>query len=118
MLLEVLMQYSCILFLINCRLERRFRAIQIVIIKNFVVVSSVSIKRVDCTLLLGALRARATIFDLITTQSPIGTQTSNFLVFRLQPFTFLCFSIKAYVVGTDLNCLSKLKFLPRMLSVI
>ena len=108
MLLEVLMQYSCILFLINCRLKRRFRAIQIVIITNFVV-SSVSIKRVDCTLLLGALTARATIFDLITTQSPIGTQTSNILVFRLLPFTFLCFSIKAYVVGTDLNCLSKVE---------
>ena len=48
MLLEVLMQYSCINSHKLSSLERRFRDIQIVIITNFVVVSSVGIKRVDC----------------------------------------------------------------------
>ena len=45
MLLEILMQCSHKV----PPLERRFRDIQIVIITNFVVVSSVGIKRVDCS---------------------------------------------------------------------
>ena len=48
MLLEVLMKYSCIISHLLSSLERRFRDILIVIITNFVVVSSVGIKRVDC----------------------------------------------------------------------
>ena len=36
-------------FSLNAKIERRFRDIQIVIITNFVVVSSVGIKRVICT---------------------------------------------------------------------
>ena len=48
MLHEGLMQYSCIISHKLSPLERRFRDIQIVIITNFVVVSSVGIKRVDC----------------------------------------------------------------------
>ena len=47
MLLEVLMQYSCIVFHYLSSLEQRFRDIQIVIITNFVVVSNVAIKRAD-----------------------------------------------------------------------
>ena len=48
MLLEVLMQYSCIIPHKPSPLKQRFCNIQIVIITNFVVVSSVGIKRVDC----------------------------------------------------------------------
>ena len=48
MLLEVLMQYSGIISQNLSPLVRRFCNIQIVIITNFVAVSSVSIKRVDC----------------------------------------------------------------------
>ena len=48
MLLEVLMQYSCIISRKLPPIERRFRDIQIVITTNFVVVSSIGIKRVDC----------------------------------------------------------------------
>ena len=48
MLLEVSMQCSCIIYLTLSPLERRFRDIQIVIITTFVVVSDVSIKRVEC----------------------------------------------------------------------
>ena len=48
MLLEVLMQYSCIISEKLSPLERRFYDIQIVIITNFAVVSNVGIKRVDC----------------------------------------------------------------------
>ena len=47
MLLEVLMQYSCIISRWLSALERMFRESQIIIITNFVVVSSVGIKRVD-----------------------------------------------------------------------
>ena len=47
MLLEVLMQYSCIISHKLSLLERRFRNIQIVIKTNFVVVASVGIKRMD-----------------------------------------------------------------------
>ena len=49
MLLEILMQCSCIISHKVPPLERRFRDIQIVIITNFVVVSSVGIKRVYCS---------------------------------------------------------------------
>ena len=45
MLLEVLMQYSCILSHLLSPLERRFRDIHIVIIRNSVIVSSVGISR-------------------------------------------------------------------------
>ena len=48
MLLEILMQCSCIISHSLPSLERRFRDIQIVIITNFVFVSSVGTKRVDC----------------------------------------------------------------------
>ena len=48
MLLEVLMQYSCIISEKLSPLERRVCDIQIVIITNFVVVSSVGVKRDDC----------------------------------------------------------------------
>ena len=47
-LLEVLMQYSCIISHQQSPPERRFRDIEIVITTNFVVVWSVGIKRVDC----------------------------------------------------------------------
>ena len=47
-LLEVLMQYSYIISHELSPFQRRFRCIQIVIITNVVVVSSVSMKRVDC----------------------------------------------------------------------
>ena len=49
MLLEVLMQYSCIISQKLSPLEQRFHDIQIVIITNFVIVSNVGIKRVDST---------------------------------------------------------------------
>ena len=42
------MQYSCIISHQSSPLERRVRDILIVIVMNFVVVSSVGIKRVDC----------------------------------------------------------------------
>ena len=49
MMLEVLMRYSCIIsHKLSSPLERRFGDIQIVIITNFVVVSSDGIKRVEC----------------------------------------------------------------------
>ena len=51
MLLEGLMQYSYIISQYLSSLDGRFRHIQIIIITNFVVVSSVGIKRVDCTYL-------------------------------------------------------------------
>ena len=47
LLLEVLMQYSCILSHELSPIERRFHDIRIVIIKKSVV-SHVGIKRVDC----------------------------------------------------------------------
>ena len=50
MLLEILMQCSCIILHQLPPLERRFGDIQIVIITNCVDVSSVGIKRVDCTM--------------------------------------------------------------------
>ena len=54
MLLDILMQYSCIISHQLSLLERRFHDIQIVIIKNLVAVSSgVGIKRVDCIFWLG-----------------------------------------------------------------
>ena len=43
----------------------------------------------------------STVFDLITADTPISAQSSNSVVFRLQPVYFL----KANVVGTDLNCI-------------
>ena len=48
MLLEVLMQYSCIISHWLSPLELRFRDSQNVTIAKFVVVSSADIKRVDC----------------------------------------------------------------------
>ena len=48
MLLEVLMQYSCIISHYLSPLKRRFRDIQIVILTNFVIVLSIGIKKVDC----------------------------------------------------------------------
>ena len=47
-----------------------------------------------------------TIFNLITTHTPISAQLSSFVVFMLQP-TFLYVVEEAYVVGTHLrlNCL-------------
>ena len=50
----------------------------------------------------------AFLVDLIITHTPISTQTSNFLVFRLQLCTFIYFFLKAYVVGSYLNCLDLL----------
>ena len=44
-----------------------------------------------------------TVFDLITTHTPISAQSRNFVVFRYIPFVY--FFIKAYVVGTHLNCI-------------
>ena len=49
MLLEVLMQYPCIISYKLLLLERRFCDVQIVSITNFVVVSSVGIKMVNYT---------------------------------------------------------------------
>ena len=48
MLLEDFMQCFCIISHKPSLFERRFCDIQIVIITNFVVISSVSIKKVDC----------------------------------------------------------------------
>ena len=49
-----------------------------------------------------------TVFDLITTHTPISAQSKNSVVFRLQPvYFFLYFFTKAYVVGTHLNCIDK-----------
>ena len=48
MLLEVLMNIPAYIFIKQSPLEQKFRAIQIVIITNFVVVASVGIKKVDC----------------------------------------------------------------------
>ena len=67
-----------------------------------------------------------TVFDLITAHTPISTQSSNSVVFRLHvPSVLFCFLldkciccgylselhrlvIKAYVVGTHLNCIDLL----------
>ena len=50
--------------------------------------------------------SRTTVLDLITAHTPISAQSSNLVVFRLQPVYFLStFFIKAYVVGTHLNCI-------------
>ena len=47
-----------------------------------------------------------TVFYLITAHTPTSAQSSNFVVFRLQPvYFFVYFFIKAYVVGTYLNCI-------------
>ena len=45
-----------------------------------------------------------TVFDLIITHTPISVQSSNSVVFRLQPVYFF---IKAYVVETHLNCIDR-----------
>ena len=47
MLLEVLMQNSCLISHYLLPLKRRFRDIQIVIIMNFVILTSVGVSRVD-----------------------------------------------------------------------
>ena len=55
-----------------------------------------------------------TVFDLITARTPISAQSSNSIIFRLQPVYFMSisykgiccgysFDIKAYVVGTHLT---------------
>ena len=44
------MEYSCIFSDKLSPLEQRFRASQIIFITNFVIISSVGIKRVDCML--------------------------------------------------------------------
>ena len=49
---------------------------------------------------------QSTVFDLITTHTPIRAQSSNFLVIRLQAVT-IYFFVKAYAVGTHLICLDK-----------
>ena len=47
-----------------------------------------------------------TVFDLITAHTPISAQSSDFVVLRLQAvYFFVYFFIKAYVVGTHLNCI-------------
>ena len=48
MLLDVLIQYSCFLHNFSLTVERKFRDSQIFSLTNFVVVSSVGIKKVDC----------------------------------------------------------------------
>ena len=48
MLFEVLMQYSCIISHQLSSLEQRLCDIQVVITRNFVDVSSFSVKRTDC----------------------------------------------------------------------
>ena len=48
-LLEVFMQYFCIISHYLSLLEQRFCDFQIVIITNSVIISSVCIKRVDCS---------------------------------------------------------------------
>ena len=52
-------------------------------------------------------KIRNTVFNLITARTPISTQSRNSVVFRLQPvyLKFPYFFIKAYVVGTHLNCI-------------
>ena len=50
---------------------------------------------------------RSTIIDLITEHAPISAQSSNLVVFRLQPVYFYLLLYKTYVVGTHLNCLDK-----------
>ena len=49
---------------------------------------------------------KITIFDLITAHTPISAQSRNSVVFRLQPVSFFFTSfLKAYVMGTHLNCI-------------
>ena len=49
------------------------------------------------------------VFNLITAHTPISAQSSHSVVFRLQPvYLFVHFFIKAYVVGTHLNCIDLL----------
>ena len=43
-----------------------------------------------------------TVLDLISAHTPISAQSSNSAVLKLQP---VCFFVKAYVVGTHLNCI-------------
>ena len=57
-------------------------------------------------LYLRDLDTLSTVFELITAQTPISTQSSNSVIFRLQPvYIVVYFLIKAYVVGTHLNCI-------------
>ena len=50
---------------------------------------------------------RYTVFDLITAHTPISAQSSDFVVLRLQAvYFFVYFFIKAYVMGTHLNCIN------------
>ena len=48
-----------------------------------------------------------TVFYLITTHTPINTQSSNSTDLNYIQCTFVYFFIKAYVVGTHLNCINK-----------
>ena len=45
-----------------------------------------------------------TLFEPVTTHTPLSAQSSNFLVFRLQP-AFIYLFLLTYVIGTHLNCL-------------
>ena len=47
-----------------------------------------------------------TVFDLINAHTPIGAQSSNSVLFRLQPSILFCLLLYRgiYVVGTHLNC--------------
>ena len=66
-----------------------------------------------CTLFRTKVRlfneTKFTVLDLITAHTHISAQSSNFKVVMIQPIFFFCmyFFIKAYVVGTHLNCLDK-----------
>ena len=51
----------------------------------------------------------STVFDLITAHTPISSQSSNFLVFRLMSVYFYLLLYTEYVVGTNLDCLNKLR---------
>ena len=51
-----------------------------------------------------------TVFDLITAQTPISTQSSNSVQFQITTCVhFVYFFIKAYVVATNLNCIDLFK---------
>ena len=54
---------------------------------------------------LQCLQRQITIFDLITAHTPISTQSSNSIIQITASVLFVYFFIKAYVVGTHLNCI-------------
>ena len=47
-----------------------------------------------------------TVFYLITANAPKSPQSSNLVVFRLQPVYLYLLLYKTVVVGTHLNCLT------------